>query len=133
MQVAVKSIKTLRWFVALIVVMPHVAKVALQSVQIVDHSNDLSLLIVVTVALVINLGNRKQLIFVSNIFILNILKVSFENVEKYSLKVFLTHFKPILHFYIPGNKRARVFLIKKLEFFLMFSGDIQMDCCIEVD
>ena len=77
MQVALKAIKTLRSFVALIVVMSHVAKVALQSLQIVDHSNDLSLLIVVTLALVINLGNRKPLIFVSNIFILNILKVLF--------------------------------------------------------
>ena len=57
--------------------MSHVAKVALQSFQIVDHSNDLSLLTVVTVALTINLGNRKQLIFVSNIFILNILNVLF--------------------------------------------------------
>ena len=77
MQVALKAIKTLRSFVALIVVMSHVAKVALQSLQIVDHSNDLSLLIVVTLALVINLGNRKPLIFVSNILILNILKVLF--------------------------------------------------------
>ena len=77
MQVALKAIKTLRSFVALIVVMSHVAKVALQSLQIVDHSNDLSLLIVVTLALVINLENRKPLIFVSNIFILNILKVLF--------------------------------------------------------
>ena len=55
--------------------MSHVAIVALQSVQIVDHSNDLSLLIAVTLALLINMGNRKQLISVPNIFILNILKV----------------------------------------------------------
>ena len=40
-------------------------------------SQQFSLLIVVMVALVINLGNRKQLLFVSNIFILNILKVLF--------------------------------------------------------
>ena len=57
--------------------MSHLVKVALQSVQIVYQSNDLSLLVVVKVALVINLGNREQLIFVSNIFILNILKVLF--------------------------------------------------------
>ena len=77
MQVAVKAIKTLGCYVALIVLMSHVVKAALQSVQIVDHNNDLSLLIEVTVASVINVGNRKQLRFVSNIFILNILKVLF--------------------------------------------------------
>ena len=60
LQVAFKAIKTLGWFVALIVVMPHVARVALQSVQIVDHNNDLSLLTVVTIALVIDLGNRNN-------------------------------------------------------------------------
>ena len=75
--------------------MSHLMKVALQSVQIVDQRNDLSLLVVVKVALVINLGNREQLIFVSNIFFLNLLKVLFWNVQKYFLKVFLTHLKPI--------------------------------------
>ena len=63
--------------VVLIVVMSHLMKVALQSVQIVDQRNDLLLLTVVKVALVINLGNREQLIFVSNIFFLNLLKVLF--------------------------------------------------------
>ena len=70
MQVAVKAIKTLGWLVALIAVMSNVAKVALQSVQILDHNNDLALLIVITVDLVIDLGNRKQLRFASKIFIL---------------------------------------------------------------
>ena len=73
LQVALEAIKTLGWFVALIVVMSHAAKVTLQSVQIVDHNNNLSLLIVAIVALLISLENRKQLIFLSNIFILNIL------------------------------------------------------------
>ena len=72
MQVAVKTIRTLGWFLALIVAMSHVAKVVTQSVQIMDHNNYLSLPIVV---LVVNLGYKEALqehqwVLVSETFLL---------------------------------------------------------------
>ena len=76
---------------SLIVVMSHVAKVALQSVQILNLSSNPRQQRSFTIDssyssfAVINLGNRKQLRFVFNIFVLNILKVLFENVQKHCL------------------------------------------------
>ena len=57
-----------------------------------DHNNNLSPLIVVTVAFVINLGNRKQLRFVCNISVLNVLKVVLKCSE-ILFKSFLNPFK----------------------------------------
>lgn len=67
-------------FPALIVSMSYGTITALQSVLTVDYNNNLSITIVVIIAfqvLFINLLNSEQLMFASEVFILNVLKVYF--------------------------------------------------------
>lgn len=67
-------------FPALIVSMSYGTIIALQSVLTVDYNNNLSITIVVIIAfqvLFINLLNSEQLMFASEVFILNVLKVYF--------------------------------------------------------
>lgn len=67
-------------FPALIVSMSYGTIIALQSVLTVDYNNNLSITIVVIIAfqvLFINLLNSEQLMFASEVFILNVLKIYF--------------------------------------------------------
>lgn len=67
-------------FPVLIVSMSYGTIIALQSVLTVDYNNNLSITIVVIIAfqvLFINLLNSEQLMFASEVFILNVLKVYF--------------------------------------------------------
>lgn len=67
-------------FPVLIVSMSYGTITALQSVLTVDYNNNLSITIVVIIAfqvLFINLLNSEQLMFASEVFILNVLKVYF--------------------------------------------------------
>lgn len=67
-------------FPVLVVSMSYGTIIALQSVLTVDYNNNLSITIVVIIAfqvLFINLLNSEQLMFASEVFILNVLKVYF--------------------------------------------------------
>lgn len=67
-------------FPVLIVSMSYGTIIALQSVLTVDYNNNLSITIVVIIAfqvLFINLLNSEQLMFASEVFIVNVLKVYF--------------------------------------------------------
>lgn len=67
-------------FPVLIVSMSYGTITALQSVLTVDYNNNLSITIVVIIAfqvLFINLLNSEQLMFASEVFILNVLKIYF--------------------------------------------------------
>lgn len=67
-------------FPALIVSMSYGTIIALQSVLTVDYNNNLSITIVVIIAfqvLFINLLNSEQLMFASEVFIINVLNIYF--------------------------------------------------------
>lgn len=67
-------------FPALIVSMSYGTIIALQSVLTVDYNNNLSIIIVVIIAfqvLFINLLNSEQLMFASEVFIINVLNIYF--------------------------------------------------------